>query len=390
MEALLLENDIAKVRKIVGKNQKYYIYTMGCLLNESDSEKLSGMIENIGYTKTDIMLEADLIVFNTCCIRENAEEKVFGKLGEAKVVKQKRGSIIAIGGCMMQEMHILDKLKKSYPYIDLIFGTHTLQDFPKDLYKILESKEKVKNVIEIDDKIYEGIPVKRGSNRQASVVIMNGCNNFCTYCIVPYVRGRERSREEDKILEEVKMLAKEGYKEVMLLGQNVNSYVGIKEGYRFSNLLKDISKIEGIERLRFISPHPKDFTDDVIESIAESDKICKIIHLPLQSGSSKILKKMNRNYTKEKYLKLIEKMKNRIPGILFSTDIIVGFPGETEEDFEDTLDVTCKVTFEQAYMFIYSRRKGTKADLMEDQIDEDIKHKRFDRLKKLVDGQVRR
>ena len=378
---------INKIRETIDSNKKYSIYTMGCLLNENDSEKLCGMAEKMGYVKTENMNESDLILFNTCCIRENAEEKVFGKLGEAKVVKQKRNSTIAIGGCMMQEEHVLEKIKKSYPFIDLIFGTHTLHKFPEDLYNVINKKEKIKDVIDIDGEIYEGLPVKRNSSKQASVIIMNGCNNFCTYCIVPYVRGRERSRNQDDILNEVNSLAKEGYKEIMLLGQNVNSYDG-GQNNGFATLLRKINKIEGIERIRFISPHPKDFTDDVISAIAECDKVCKIIHLPLQSGSTRILEKMNRKYTKEHYLNLVEKMKEQIPEVLFSTDIIVGFPGETEEDFGDTLDIVKKVKFEQAYMFIYSRRKGTVADKMEEQIDEETKHKRFNRLKKIVDMQV--
>lgn len=383
---------IEKIKQKIEGNQKYFIFTMGCLLNENDSEKLCGMIEEMGFTKTETMIEADLIVFNTCCIRENAEEKLFGKLGEAKKAKERQGSIIAVGGCMMQEDHILQKLKVSYPYIDLIFGTHTLHRFPENLYEVMSSKknthDQVKDIMNIEGEIYEGIPVKRGNNKQASVTIMYGCNNFCTYCIVPYVRGRERSRNQKDIIKEITCLAEQGCKEIMLLGQNVNSYKGETEEYKFSNLLRDINQIQAIERIRFISPHPKDFTEDVIEAIADCNKVCKMIHLPLQSGSTKILKKMNRKYTKEQYLMLIQKMKQRIPEVSFSTDIIVGFPGETEEDFADTLDVVNQVKFEQVYMFIYSRRIGTVADQMEDQIEEETKHERFDRLKKLADSQV--
>ncbi len=329
---------------------------MGCMLNENDSEKLCGMIENMGYEKCDEPKKSDLIVFNTCCVRENAEDKLFGKLGELKKYKKDTGAIIAIGGCMMQEKHIQEKLNSSYPYFDIMFGTHTLNKFPEDLYKVLLNKNKIKDVIDIDGDIYEGMPIKRENKVKASVTIMYGCNNFCTYCIVPYVRGRERSRKPEDILNEIKDLSKEGYKEITLLGQNVNSYNG-GNGYKFSNLLTDVSKIEGIELIRFISPHPKDFTDDVIEAIKNSDKICKILHLPLQSGSTNVLKRMNRKYTKESYLKLAEKIKKEIPNVVFSTDIIVGFPGETEEDFEDTLDVVQKMKFEQVFMFIYSNRK---------------------------------
>ncbi len=379
---------IEKVRENnENKNLKYNIFTMGCQLNENDSEKICGMLEKMGYSSTENLNEADLVIFNTCCVRENAEDKLFGKVGEIKKQKEERGTIIAIGGCMMQEKHIVEKLHKSYPYVDIIFGTHTLHKLPEDIYKIQEERKKIDDVIDIDGEVYEGLPIKRNDNIKASVTIMYGCNNFCSYCIVPYVRGRERSRKPEDILNEVKDLAKRGYKEITLLGQNVNSYDGGK-GYKFSNLLYDVNKIEGIERIRFVSPHPKDFTDDVIEAIADCDKICKIIHLPLQSGSSKMLKVMNRKYTKEQYLELARKMQERIPNVVFSTDIIVGFAGETEEDFEDTLDVVRQIKFEQVYMFIYSRRVGTPGDKMENQVPEEIKHKRFDRLKELVESQI--
>lgn len=366
---------------------KYYITTMGCQLNENDSEKLAGIVEGMGFEKTEKLEEADLVIYNTCCVRENAEERLFGKLGELKKQKEEKGTIIAIGGCMMQEPAMLEKIKKSYNYTDIVFGTHTLHKFEEDLKKVLENGKKVRDVIDIDGEVIENLPIKRNDNFKASVTIMYGCNNFCSYCIVPYVRGRERSREPEKILEEVEMLAKEGYKEITLLGQNVNSYNG-RENYKFANLLNDVCKIDGIERVRFISPHPKDFTDDVIEAIANNSKIARVLHLPLQSGSSAVLKKMNRKYTKEQYLELVDKIKTRIPDVVLSTDIIVGFPGETEEDFEDTLDVVRKVNYEQVFMFIYSRREGTVADKMENQIPEEIKHKRFDRLKELFDSRV--
>lgn len=381
------------------KNRKYNILTMGCQLNENDSEKLCGMLEKMGYTKTEDVKEADIALFNTCCVRENAEDKLFGKLGELKKLKAEKGLIIAIGGCMMQEKHITDKIKESYPFVDILFGTHTLHKFPEDLYKVIEEKRKLEDILDIDGKIYEGLPIKRDSKIKASVTIMNGCNNFCSYCIVPYVRGRERSRQPRDIIEEVKKLAKEGYKEITLLGQNVNSYLRVEreknipfEEYQgvnsFATLLRAINKTDGIERIRFISPHPKDFTDDVIEAIADCEKVCKLVHLPLQSGNTKVLKEMNRKYTKEQYLNLVEKMKNKIPNLTLSTDIIVGFPGETDEEFEDTLEVVEKVRFEQVYMFIYSRRVGTPGDKMQNQIPEDIKHKRFDKLKALVESQI--
>ena len=413
MEKIDIKNELKYIEKVKqindGKNLKYHILTMGCQLNENDSEKICGMLEEMGYNKTEDITEADLVIYNTCCVRENAEEKLFGKLGEVKKLKEAKGTIIAIGGCMMQEKHIVDKIKKSYKY-DVIFGTHTLHKFPQDLYNAIIENKRITDIIDIDGEIIEGLPIRRDDSIRASVTIMNGCNNFCTYCIVPYVRGRERSRDPQDILNEIKELAEKGYKEITLLGQNVNSYmrverekaklnnnsqleVGNEETNQneedkidsFAKLLRAVNKIDGIEKIRFISPHPKDFTDDVIDAIRECDKVSKFIHLPLQSGSTKVLKAMNRVYTKEQYLELVDKMKKNIPNVKFSTDIIVGFPGETEKDFEDTLDVVRKVKFEQIFMFIYSRRVGTPADKMENQVPEDIKHKRFDRLKALYE-----
>lgn len=391
---------MAKVKELNNnKKLKYTILTMGCQLNENDSEKLCGMLEKMGYTKTENQKEADLALFNTCCVRENAEDKLFGKLGELKRLKEEKGIIIAIGGCMMQEKHITDKIKESYPFVDILFGTHTLHKFPENLYQTLEEKKKLEDIIDIDGKIYEGLPIKRDSKIKASVTIMNGCNNFCSYCIVPYVRGRERSRQPRDIINEVRELAQQGYQEITLLGQNVNSYLRVErekgiefeeyEGvHSFATLLKAINQVDGIQRIRFVSPHPKDFTDDVIEAIATCDKVCKLVHLPLQSGNTKVLKEMNRKYTKEQYLDLVQKMKEKIPNLTLSTDIIVGFPGETDEEFEDTLDVVRKVRFEQVYMFIYSRRVGTPGDKMENQVPEQEKHKRFDKLKALVESQI--
>ena len=382
---------IKKVNTLnAGKNLKYTIFTMGCQLNENDSEKICGMLEEMGYTKTDVMEESNFIIFNTCCVRENAEDKLFGKLGEVKRLREKNGTVIAICGCMMQEQHIIDKIKQSYNYVDLIFGTHTLHKLPEDLYTVLCNKEKIMDILDIDGEVIEGLPIKRNDTIKASVTIMNGCNNFCSYCIVPYVRGRERSRDPEDIINEIEELARSGYKEVTLLGQNVNSYkgngnLGIT---KFSELLRAVNKISGIERIRFVSPHPKDFSDDVIEAIRDCEKVCKLIHLPLQSGSSAVLKVMNRKYTKEQFLALVDKMKATIPNLTLSTDIIVGFPGETEEDFEETLDVVKKVNFEQVYMFIYSKRVGTPGDKMPNQVPDEIKHKRFDRLKALVESQI--
>ena len=387
-EVKIQKEYIKKVKEInIDKTLKYYILTMGCQLNENDSEKLVGMIEEMGYIESKDLNDADIYLINTCCVRENAEEKVFGKLGELKKIKENKDIIIAIGGCMMQEEHITKKIKNSYPFVDIIFGTHTLHKLPENLYKVIIDRKKVKDILDIDGEIYEGLPVKRSDKKQASVTIMYGCNNFCSYCIVPYVRGRERSRKPEDILKEIEELAKEGYKEITLLGQNVNSYNG-GENYKFANLLRDVDKIEGIEIIRFVSPHTKDFTDDVIDAIADSKKVSRLLHVPLQSGSTDVLKEMNRRYTKEQYLNLIDRIKAKIPEAVFSTDIIVGFPGETEEDFEDTLDVVKKVNFEQIFMFIYSRRVGTVADKMENQIPEEIKHERFDRLKALYEENI--
>ena len=387
----------AKIReKINNKNLKFNIQTFGCQLNENDSEKIAGMLEKMGYTQINDYKKADILIFNTCCVRENAEERLFGKIGEIKNIKQERNLILGICGCMMQEEKMVEKIKKSYPYVDIIFGTHTIQNLPEDVYKTIIKNEKVRDVINIDGEIYENLPIKRNSKYSANVTIMYGCNNFCTYCIVPFVRGRERSREPENILKEVNELAKNGYKEITLLGQNVNSYMSVerKKGIcksnidSFAKLLWEVSKINGIEKINFISPHPKDFTDDVIDAIANIDKISRIIHLPLQAGNNKVLKEMNRNYTKEQYLELVKKMYDKIPNLSLSTDIIVGFPGETDEEFEDTLDVVRKVNFEQIFMFIYSPREGTIASKREDQIPEEIKHKRFNRLKDLYDSKV--
>lgn len=383
-EEIEKQYDFMEKIKALDIKRKYFINTMGCKLNENDSEKLSGMLEKMGYIETNTPEDANLVIFNTCCIRENAEEKVFGKLGELKNIKEKNNMIICFAGCMSQEEHVVEKIKKSYPYVDVVFGTHNIYKFPEMLYNKISKTKKVFDVWDIDGEIFEGLPIKRSGDKSASVTIMNGCNNFCSYCIVPYTRGRERSRKPENILEEIRKLAKEGYKEVMLLGQNVNSYKG-GENYTFANLLRDIDKIEGIDIVRFMSPHPKDFKDDVIAAIAECKSVSKVIHLPLQSGSTSVLKAMNRGYTKEQYLELVDKIRAKVPNVTFTTDIIVGFPGETEEDFEDTLDVVKKVCFEQVFMFIYSVRKGTRAEKMENHIPEDIKSARFSRLKEIAD-----
>jgi len=384
-DEIKLQYEYMEKIKNIGEQRKYYINTMGCKLNENDSERISGMLTEMGYTETKKTEDANIVVFNTCCIRENAEEKVFGKLGELKAIKKNNDMIICFAGCMSQEPHVIEKIKKSYSQVDIVFGTHNLYKFPQMLYKKIMETKKVFDVWDIDGEIYEGLPIKREESKSASVTIMSGCNNFCSYCIVPYTRGRERSRAPEDIINEIKELAKSGYEEILLLGQNVNSYNGGKN-YTFANLLRDIDKIEGINIVRFTSPHPKDFKEDVIDAIAECKSVCKVIHLPLQSGSTSVLKAMNRVYTKEQYLDLVEKIRNKIPEVAFTTDIIVGFPGETEEDFQDTLDVVKKVGFEQIFMFIYSVRKGTRAETMPNHIPEKIKSERFSRLKTLADS----
>ncbi len=372
-------------KSIEGKNH-FYLETWGCQMNEEDSEKLSGMLKKLGYARTNNKHNADLIIFNTCCVRENAELKVYGNLGALKKLKENNPElVIAVCGCMMQQKDMAESILKKFPFVDIIFGTHNAYKFPEYLNRV---KQEGKSVIEIQDKeegIVEGIPVDRESDVKAFVTIMYGCNNFCTYCIVPYVRGRERSRKPEDIEKEISKLVASGYKEITLLGQNVNSYgKDLEPRLTFAELLRRINNIEGLERVRFMTSHPKDLTQDVIDAIAECDKLCEYIHLPVQSGSSRILKKMNRSYTKEQYLELMDRIKKTIPDVAISTDIIVGFPGETEEDFEETLDLARKVQYDSAFTFIYSKRKGTPADEMEDQIPDDIKHDRFNRLIEVI------
>ncbi|MDF2502888.1 tRNA (N6-isopentenyl adenosine(37)-C2)-methylthiotransferase MiaB [Clostridium sp.] len=366
--------------------RKFYIETWGCQMNEEDSEKLSGMLKLSGYEKTEDKKSADLIIFNTCCVRENAEQKVFGNLWTLKVVKEKNPNlIIAICGCMMQQDDMANTIIKKFPFVDIIFGTHNSHMLPEYLNRV---KQEEKSIIEIWDKergIVEGLPVDRLSKIKAFVTIMYGCNNFCTYCVVPYVRGRERSRTPDDIENEVKQLVKEGYKEITLLGQNVNSYgKELSPALDFADLLRRINEVDGIERIRFMTSHPKDLSFKVVEAIRDSKKVCEHIHLPVQSGSSRLLKKMNRHYDREYYIDLIKNIKREIPNIALSTDIIVGFPGETEEDFQDTLDLIREVEYDSAFTFLYSPRKGTPAAEMDEMVSEEVKHDRFNRLISLV------
>ena len=372
------------------KDLKYFIETWGCQMNEEDSEKLSGMLKSIGYSKSTDIKDADIIIFNTCCVRENAENKVFGNLGELKHLKKKKPElIVAVCGCMMQQEGMADKILSKFPHVNIIFGTHNAYKFPEYLNRVKTEGVQVKEIFNKETEIIEGVPIDRESSVKAFVTIMYGCNNFCTYCVVPYVRGRERSRKSEDIINEIKDLVAKGYKEITLLGQNVNSYgKGLEEDIDFAKLLRKINEIQGLERVRFMTSHPKDLNEDVIFAIKECDKLCEQIHLPVQSGSNRILKKMNRHYTKESYLELVELIKKEIPGVSLTTDIIVGFPGETEEDFLDTLDLVKKVQYDSAFTFIYSRRNNTPADMMLNQVPDADKHHRFDRLVKAVNESV--
>ncbi|EDT84017.1 tRNA (N6-isopentenyl adenosine(37)-C2)-methylthiotransferase MiaB [Clostridium botulinum] len=365
---------------------KFFIETWGCQMNEEDSEKLSGMLKREGYVRTEERENADVIIFNTCCVRENAELKVYGNLGILKGLKYKNPNlIIAVTGCMMQQKGMAETIKKKFPFVDIIIGTHNLHNFANYLNEVKKKDTSVLKIQEKEDIIIENMPIDRKNSMKAFVTIMYGCNNFCTYCIVPYVRGRERSRTPENIEAEIKKLISEGYKEITLLGQNVNSYgKDLEPKITFAELLKRVNNIEGLERVRFMTSHPKDLTDDVIEAIAKCDKLCEQIHLPVQSGSSEILKKMNRHYDREKYLDVVSKIKKLIPNVALSTDIIVGFPGETEKDFEETLSLVKEVEYDSAFTFLYSIRKGTPAAKFEDQVPEDVKHNRFNRLVEVV------
>ena len=365
-----------------GKNKLAHLVVYGCQQNEADMDRIRGMLALAGYGFTEAAEEADIIVVNTCAVREGAEMRVLGNVGAYKKLKEKKPElVICICGCMMQQPHVVDKIKRSFYYVDIVFGTHNLQDFPLMLLKKLGGQKRVIQVLEEASCITEEVPVLRTDSHIAKVTIMYGCNNFCSYCIVPYTRGRERSREMSRVLEEIRTLAEEGYSEVMLLGQNVNSY-GNDRGEKdsFAKLLREIDKIPGIKRVRFMSSHPKDFSDETISAIAECKSICNHIHLALQSGSSRVLEKMNRKYTKEDFLGLIEKIRAKNPEVALTTDIIVGFPGETEEDFEETLDVLRKVRFDGIFSFIFSPRKGTPAAKMEDPASPREKQARFNRL----------
>lgn len=360
-------------------SRTFHITTFGCQMNEHDSEVIDGLLTERGFSSVKERKDASIVIINTCSVRDNADKRFFGTLGQLKKRKESDPSfIVCVCGCMMQQQRVVDTIKAKYPWVDVIFGTNSIHHIPELIEKVAIEKEKVVDIIENTEEVVEGLPAKRLFDHKALVNIMFGCNNFCTYCIVPYTRGREKSRAPEAIVAEVKGLVADGVKEIMLLGQNVNSYDG--NGTSFAELLKMLNDVDGLERIRFMTSNPKDLSDELIEAFAVCDKLCRNLHLPIQSGSNRVLKRMNRKYTREDYLKLIEKLRKTVPNITLSTDIIVGFPGETNEDFEETLSIVKEVEYDSAFTFIYSIRKGTPAEKFEDQIEESEKHRRFDLL----------
>ncbi|MDY5775654.1 MAG: tRNA (N6-isopentenyl adenosine(37)-C2)-methylthiotransferase MiaB [Lachnospiraceae bacterium] len=376
---------VAQKAKEKGRPLTFCVNTFGCQMNARDSEKLVGILEKIGYEKKETE-DADFVIYNTCTVRENANNKVYGRLGYLHAQKKKNPHMmIGLCGCMMQEPNVVEKIRTSYRFVDLVFGTHNIYKFAELIVAAFESEGMIVDIWEDTDKIVEDLPVERKYSFKSGVNIMFGCNNFCSYCIVPYVRGRERSREPKDIIREIERLVADGVVEVMLLGQNVNSYgKNLEHPISFAQLLREVEKIEGLERIRFMTSHPKDLSDELIQVLAESKKICRHLHLPLQSGSTRILKEMNRHYTKEQYLELVKKIRTAVPDMAITTDIIVGFPGETEEDFLETMDVVKQVEYDSAFTFIYSKRTGTSAAAKEEQVPEEIVKDRFDRLLQVV------
>lgn len=392
-EEVLLKNEEIELQKEYAKKvREYYeaqgkipkamVETYGCQQNENDSERICGMLDKMGFAFTEDENEADFILYNTCAVREGAEMRVLGNIGALKKIKEKRPElIVGICGCMMQQESMSKRIKSKFKHVTVVFGTHSLYSFPEIMYKAVCENERVISRIDSEGRLAEDIPVLRKSTSSAWVSIMYGCNNFCSYCIVPYVRGRERSRDPEAVIAEIEALAKEGVKEITLLGQNVNSYgKDLDREIDFADLLLLADNVEGIKRIRFVTSHPKDMTDKLIETLPNVTKLCKQIHLPFQAGSDRILKIMNRGYTKERYLELAAKIRKVLPDASFTTDIIVGFPGETYEDFLETIDVIEKVRFDSVFSFIYSKRDGTPAAKMENQVPENIKHKHFDIL----------
>lgn len=373
---------VAQRSREIGHPLSACVVTFGCQMNARDSEKLRGILKAVGYQLTNSEDEADFIAYNTCTVRDNADKHVYGRLGKLVGLKrEKPWLIVGLCGCMMQEPQVVEKIKKSYPVVDLIFGTHNLFTFPELLHRVLTDQRRVIDVWESSPEIVENLPVERKYSFKSGVNIMFGCNNFCSYCIVPYVRGREKSREPEAILDECRRLAADGVIEIMLLGQNVNSYgKTLEHPVSFAKLLDEVCQIDGIKRVRFMTSHPKDLSDELIDVIAKNPKICRHFHLPVQSGSDRILKAMNRHYDRARYLDIVRKLREKVPDISLTTDIIVGFPGETEADFEDTLSLVREVGYDSVFTFIYSPRTGTPAAAMPDQVPEKVVHERFDRL----------
>jgi len=377
-------------KEIAPRKLSYWIESYGCQMNDHDSEKIAGMLTQMGFVPAENKDESDLILFNTCCVREHAEKRVFGNVGALKKRKDANpGLIIGVCGCMMQQKEVAQKLFRRYPFVNLVFGTHSLHELPSLLQKALQG-ERAFSRHDTNGYVVEGLPVLRKPGVSTSVTIMYGCNNFCSYCIVPYVRGRERSRNPQHIIEEAKQLIEQGYSEITLLGQNVNSYGNDSNEISFAQLLAQLNELEGLQRIRFMTSHPKDLSDELIAAMRDLDKVCHHIHLPVQSGSNRILKEMNRRYTREDYLTLVEKLRAQVPQIELTTDVIVGFPGETEEDFQDTMDLMRQVEYSAAFTFMYSPRHGTKAAAMIDQIDEAVKKDRLLRLNALQETCTRR
>lgn len=382
----LMMNDMLKINTEFelenNRKKKYFIETYGCQMNEHDSEKLSAMLMQMGFETSPFRDDADLIIFNTCCVRENAELKVYGNLGHLKALKKKKPDLlIVVSGCMMQQPHVVEEIMSRYKHVDLVFGTHNVHNFPMLLAQITGEHNMVVEVWESEGEVIEGLAVDRRYTTKAFVNIMYGCNNFCTYCIVPYTRGRERSRTQESIIGEIKELVTMGTKEITLLGQNVNSYgKTLEEKCDFSDLLMAVNEIEGIERIRFMTSHPKDISRKLIDTMVSCEKVCDQLHLPVQAGSNSLLKAMNRNYTVESYLEMIDYAKLKLPNLGVSTDLIIGFPGETDEDIDATIELIKKVDYTTAFTYIYSIRKGTPAAEMDNQIPDDIKHERFQRI----------
>ena len=376
---------LARESAVLGRPVTYCLQTFGCQMNEKQSEVVAGIMDEMGFDRKESE-DADIVIYNTCTVRENANLKVYGRLGKLHNLKKHNPDMkIILFGCMMQEQHVVDKIRKDYPFVDLVFGTHNIFRFAELFYEMKNRDSQLVEIWEGTEQIVEELPTERNYSFKSGVNIMFGCNNFCSYCIVPYVRGRERSREPEAIVNEVKSLVADGVTEVMLLGQNVNSYgKTLEHPITFAQLLQMVEAVPGLKRIRFMTSHPKDLSDELIEYMGKSKKVCHHLHLPMQSGSSRILKLMNRRYDKDKYLELVQKIRGAVPDISLTTDIIVGFPGETEEDFLETLDVVDKSDFDTAFTFIYSKRSGTPAAKMEDQVPEDVVKNRFDRLLSLV------